>query len=403
MRRTVILRGSALVLAVAAICIVTVTARAAQLVTVTIPSQGLIASKWYSYSGPPRANILLPTGYNPKKAYPVLYLLSGLMNDYNSYAELADPQQLFAKLGAIVVMPEGANGWYADWWNNGQRGDPSWESYELDVVIPWVQSHYKIRSGRRWHAIAGVSMGGLGAVYLAGRLPGYFGTVATLSGFVDPGQFNDLAAEGEPLVSEAPFNGDPDWEAVTGPPSGFYAIGHNPPDLVDNLRDTRIFQSTGTGTPTGAELSSPTSGLEGAVLESQIIYPMNISYNEALAAAGIPETFEVHYGGHDIPNFLGELHAMLAWGVFKPIVSDPASWTNQTVATHGQLWDISYTFAKPPTAVVTFTQVGRRLTVSAAGAPVAIATSKGCTLTVATPADVRLPATRCGPAPKRGR
>jgi diacylglycerol O-acyltransferase/trehalose O-mycolyltransferase len=31
-------------------------------------------------------------------------------------------------LGAIVVMPEGGpGGWFADWWNNGERGGPSWE------------------------------------------------------------------------------------------------------------------------------------------------------------------------------------------------------------------------------------------------------------------------------------
>jgi S-formylglutathione hydrolase FrmB len=369
-------------------------ARANQLVTVAIPSNGLVAAKWVPYAGPPRADVLLPTGYNRKRAYPLLLLLHGLQSDYDWYASV-DIEQLFASLDAIVVMPEGASGWYTDWWNNGERGNPSWESYELDVVLPYVLHHYTIRPPRRYHAIAGISMGGLGATYLGGRLPGFFGTVATLSGFVDPQQYGYWAAEGEPITSEAPLKGDLDFDAVEGPPNGFYAAGHNPTALVDNLRFTRIFQSTGTGVPMASELSSPGPSTEGVALEGGIIYPMNRAYHAALAAAGVPSTYEVHPGGHDKPNFINELKALLAWGLFKPVVSDPHAWTNETVATQGQLWDIGYRFDAPPTAVVTFRQTGDRLSVSGAGSGVTLTTAGGCTVRVMTPAVVKLASGRC--------
>ena len=62
-------------------------ARANQLLTVTIPAaHGEVASQWLDYPGPPRANVLLPTGYSPRKAYPLLVLLHGLESDYNWYA-----------------------------------------------------------------------------------------------------------------------------------------------------------------------------------------------------------------------------------------------------------------------------------------------------------------------------
>jgi S-formylglutathione hydrolase FrmB len=372
-------------------------ARANQLVTVTIPAGGDVASQWLDYPGPPRANVLLPTGYRSKRAYPLLVLLHGLESDYDWWAT-AGAQKILTGLDAIVVMPEGGSGWYTDWWNNGERGNPSWESYELDKVLPYVLDHYKVLPQRRYHAIAGVSMGGLGATYLGGRLPGFFGSVGTLSGFVDPQEYGYPASEGEPLTSLAPFKGDSDFDAVEGPPSGFYATGHNPTALVENLQYTRVYQTTGTGEPTSAAYANPGSGVEGTMLEGGIIYPMNEAYRAALAAAGVQTTYQVHAGGHDKPDFQNELKALLAWGLFKPVVSDPRTWTNRTVATEGQLWDVDYRFAKPPDAVVEFHQSGRALSISAAGSSVTLTTAAGCDLRAAPPATVMLPR-RCAPVP----
>jgi len=60
----------------------------AQLVTIDIPAPaGEIASKWLNYPGPPRANVLLPPGYNPRKHYPLVVFLNGLDFNYDSYAQ----------------------------------------------------------------------------------------------------------------------------------------------------------------------------------------------------------------------------------------------------------------------------------------------------------------------------
>jgi S-formylglutathione hydrolase FrmB len=385
------------IVAAAALLLNVAAAHASQIVTITIPDKaGEIPSKWLGYSGPPRANVLLPTGYNPAKAYPLLVLLHGLSGNYNQYAE-DGIQQTLSGLDAIVVMPEGASGWYTDWWNDGTRGGPSWESYELNEVVPAILAHYKIRPQRRYHAIAGISMGGLGATYLGGRLPGFFGSVATLSGFVDPPLYGYAAAEGEPITAEAPLEGDFDFDAVEGPPNGFYATGHNPTALVDNLKQSRVFESTGTGIPSSVTFSNVpagsdglASGTEGVVLEGGIIYPMNRAFHKAGVAAGLDLTSQVHPGGHDLPDFDPELKAMLAWGLFKPVLEHSTSWTNQTVATSGQLWNIGYKFTVPPTEVVKFTQAGRKLKISAAGSPVTITTG-GCVINTVTPANLTLP------------
>jgi len=89
------------------------------------------------------------------------------------------------------------------------------------------------------------------------------------------------------------------------------------------------------------------------------------------------------------------LRSAVAWGPFKPVVERPTDWVNDTVATHGQLWDIAYRFATHPTAVVRFTRTGSRLQISAAGSPVTLTTSRGCVLQLATPANVQIPSKAC--------
>jgi S-formylglutathione hydrolase FrmB len=377
-------------------------ARANQLVTITIPAaKGEIASKWLDYPGPPRAQVLLPAGYNPRRRYPLVVALNGLNCDYVWWAASGLAQEL-DNLGAIVVMPEGGSGWYTDWWNNGERGGPSWETYFLDQVMPTILSRYRLLPQRRYHALIGISMGGLGATYLGGRLPGFFGSVATLSGFVDPEYFAQLTGPAMGYTSLAPFKGDLDMDSVMGAPNGFYMDGHNPTKLVMNLKQTRVFESTGTGLPSSADLAQATTtvGPEGPVylaLERLVIYPMSQNFHTALVADGVNVTYQIHPGGHLIPDFQKEVKAMIAWGLFKPVVTHPSSWTNQTVATSGQLWDIGYRFSQPPDRVVTFRRAGDRLTVSRADAAVTLTTSGGCAIHTATPGTVEVPARRCRP------
>ncbi|HWA66648.1 MAG TPA: alpha/beta hydrolase-fold protein [Mycobacteriales bacterium] len=375
------------------------------LVTITVPAvHGKIPAKWLDHPGLPEADVLLPAGYDPSKRYPLLFLLHGLGGSYAFYQQQGLLPELY-HLDAIVVMPDGGPaGWYADWWNDGERGDPSWETYELDDVLPAIMHRFPIRAGRRWHAIAGISMGGLGAAYLGGRLPGFFGTVASLSGFVDPQLLGTVVQPAMAAVTNGFLSGprsgrDKDPVPIYGPPDGFYATGHNPRRLAANLRQTRVYLTTGNGIPDLASVGVILAGFTEEIVdatweEAGLIYPMSERYYDALNAAGVNVTYQVHFGGHDLPSFHKELQALLSWGLFKPVPTHPAAWTNATVATSGKLWNVGYRFASPPTAVVTFRRAGDRLTISAAGTPVTVAVGE-CVIRVPTPATVRIFASGC--------
>jgi S-formylglutathione hydrolase FrmB len=371
-------------------------ARANTLVTITIPDRhGEIPSKWLTYSGEPRADVLLPTGYDPQRTYPLIVLLPGFSNTYAILGpSMLDAQQVLAGLQAIVVAPEGETGWYADWYNNGAYGTPEWESYTLDEVIPQILQRYNILPQRRYHALFGISMGGFGAAYLGGRLPGFFGSIGVLSGFVDLQVAPTIVTPAMDALSGAPTG------SVVGPENGFYATGHNPTALVQNLEYTRVFLSAGNGIPTPAD---GTGGGVGNAEEAGVIRPMSDAYDAALKEAGVDVTYQTHQGCHCWPDFQAELRSAIAWGPFKPVVSDPENWVNETVATHGQLWDIGYRFTTHPTAVVRFTRTGSRLQISTAGTSVTLTTSGSCVLRLTTPASVQIPSKPCTSSRRRHR
>src|SRR5439155_1658370 len=136
-------------------------------------------------------------------------------------------------------MPEGDRGWYTNWWSGGARS-PGWERYHLDELIPLIERKFSIRRGRRWHAIAGLSMGGEGAIFYASQRPGYFGSAASFSGVLSvqrPEWPTGFDTQGENHVD---VYGDPDAQR-------FYWTGHNPTALVQNLRLTRLFVAVGDG------------------------------------------------------------------------------------------------------------------------------------------------------------
>jgi len=381
----------------------TPTAQASRLTEITIPAlPGQIPDTWLGatlnpkhaapYAGPPRARVLLPDDYDPSKKYPLLLLLAGASSDYRTWSDevLGRIQSTAAGFPGIIVMPEGATGFYTDWW----RGNPDWESYYLDVVVPEIVKRYPIRPERRWHAIAGVSMGGLGAAYLGGRLPQYFGSVAVISGLVDtdlfPGMPN-LAA----LVPEVNALQPLDLNAVYGPYGGFYALGHNPIQLASNLQHTRVFMATGDGEPTSDGEPNDNNPVSDLPIEVALIHPGSDRYINALRAARVDATYQVHAGIHDFANFRRELRDAIAWDLFAPVEENPTRWGNDTVATHGSLWGFGYHFDDSPDHIVHFERDGNILRIGAAGTPVTISAGPGCTVHTPTPASINIEGLSC--------
>jgi S-formylglutathione hydrolase FrmB len=372
-------------------------AEANQLVEITIPDRnGEIPPEWISYDGEPRAMVLLPDGYSPGKEYPLLILLAGANSSYLTWSgeKLGRIKTTAAGFPGIIVMPEGSTGYYADWWNNGKYGAPRWESYYMDEVIPQILERYRIRPGRRWHALAGVSMGGLGTAYLSGRLPGFFGSIGIISGVASTHLFPGFISAAT-LIGQAASGQPADPEDLYGPEESFYAYGHDPVRLAENQQHTRVFMAAGNGVPTDDGEPLTNLPLTDIPAEVGLARPASDSYAAALKAAGVDLTYEVHDGIHDFANFRPELRDAIAWDFFAPVEEHPANWVNDTVAARGRLWEFDYRFDSPPDRIVRFEQAGGRLHVSGAGTAVTLATDQGCRFHIDTPGTIRVPARPC--------
>ncbi len=147
--------------------------------TRTIKSNILNTDRKYS--------VYLPAGYdNSDQSYPVLYLLHGSGDDHTGWVQfgqvkyIADKTIAEGKAGPmIIVMPDadtGRRGYF-----NDIKGDFNYENFFFEELIPHIEKNYRVRSERRYRAIAGLSMGGGGTIFYALHRPDLFAAAAPLS------------------------------------------------------------------------------------------------------------------------------------------------------------------------------------------------------------------------------
>jgi S-formylglutathione hydrolase FrmB len=131
-------------------------------------------------------DIVLPPGYGLFSArrirYPVIYLLHGWNSHYDAWLARTALAQYAAEHQLIIITPEGNNGWYTD---SATTATNKYESYIVQELIPDVDKRLRTVAERRGRAIAGVSMGGYGALKFGFKHPELFAFVASMSGALD--------------------------------------------------------------------------------------------------------------------------------------------------------------------------------------------------------------------------
>jgi diacylglycerol O-acyltransferase / trehalose O-mycolyltransferase len=190
-----------------------------------------------------QVRLLLPAHFEsqPKRRWPVLYLLHGCCDTDLSWSRSTDIEQLTRKRDLLVVMPDGGKvGFYSNW-----RTGPQWETFHTQELPQLLASQYRA-NGKA--AIAGVSMGGVGALGYAARHPGMYSAAASFSGIVHTRLSSDVSQGYLGLVSS---QGTPGPLALWGDPEADAAAWkqHNPYDLAPQLTRIPLFISAGNGDP----------------------------------------------------------------------------------------------------------------------------------------------------------
>ena len=177
-------------------------------------------------------NVVLPSDYaqSPDTRYPVLYLLHGLSDHYSTWVLHTNLVEHAARHRVIVVTPEGNNGWYTD---SATVAKDKYESYLLEELIPHVQSRYRTLEDGYARGVAGLSMGGYGALKLALKHPDEFAFAASMSGALGAAQFTEKDGGGWPLV----------WESILqafGPLGSSTREANDLFGLVKGMSDERV-------------------------------------------------------------------------------------------------------------------------------------------------------------------
>jgi S-formylglutathione hydrolase FrmB len=144
-------------------------------------SEAKLDSKLMGRSMPYR--VILPVGYAKAaaKRFPVVYLLHGLTGHYANWTTLGTLAQSAESFGFILITPEGDNGWYND---SPTIANAKYERYIVKELIPEIDAKYRTVNDRKGRAIAGLSMGGYGALKFGLKYPQMFSLVGSFSGAI---------------------------------------------------------------------------------------------------------------------------------------------------------------------------------------------------------------------------
>jgi len=135
-------------------------------------------------------NVILPVDYDTSTTtrYPVLYLLHGLFGHYSDWATRTNVADYAGNYRMIIIMPEGNDNWYTD---SASVATDKYESYILKELIPDVDQRYRTIDARYGRSIAGLSMGGYGAIKFGLKSPETFVFAASMSGAFGVTRFSD--------------------------------------------------------------------------------------------------------------------------------------------------------------------------------------------------------------------
>ena len=177
---------------------------------------GNVSKVWYdspTLGMQRRMTVYTPAGYeaNPKKKYPVLYLLHGSGGDEDAWADLGRAVQILDNLIAegkaepmIMVMPNGvyfnqaAPGVAENMFQPTMANSRSQSTVEIEESFPdivkYIEANYRVKKDMYSRAVAGLSMGGRQSAALSRKYPTMFGYVGMFSGVVPPEE-DDKALE----------------------------------------------------------------------------------------------------------------------------------------------------------------------------------------------------------------
>jgi len=229
-----------------------------------------------------RMDVILPDGIFENDA-PVktLYLLHGMTDDHTIWQRRTSIERYADERNIAVVMPGTKLGWYA----NAAMGENFYD-YIGDELVRVSRALFPCLSHRREDTfIAGLSMGGYGAMKCALGHPELFAKAASFSGALDIYGITQL---------EEPLGPEHYWIDLFGPLEKIYGSENDLFAAAEKLKEERpkLFMWCGT---------------------EDFLYDMNVKMRDHLLALGYDLAYSEGPGDHQWKYWDREIRNALDW------------------------------------------------------------------------------------------
>ena len=227
-------------------------------------------------------NVILPDARsNAPKPWKTLYLLHGMTDDYTAWQRWTSIERYAEEWGVAVVMPDTRLGWYTD-----TAVDERYFSFVGDELVRISRRMFPSISHKREDTfVAGLSMGGYGAVKCALKRPETFSKAASLSGALDIFGMTRL----DPPLGDQNY-----WEDIFGPIKQIKGSENDVFAAAEELKNNRpeLFMWCGT---------------------EDFLYSMNTAMRDHLLKLGYKLSYSESSGDHNWKYWDREIQNVLAW------------------------------------------------------------------------------------------
>ena len=210
--------------------------------------------------------ILLPESCEPP--FRTLYLLHGLSDNEEMWLRRSMVELYAEKRGLAVVMPDGERSFYTNMVSGGQ-----FFTYIADELVAVTRKMFPLSTKRADTFIAGLSMGGYGALKIALQRPDVFAAAASFSGAVD------IAASMQRRTIPLP-----EFAAIWGPNATLAGSDDDLFTLAERVnalaQKPRIYQECGT---------------------EDFLYEDNVRFRDKMRALQFDYHYEERSGAHEWP------------------------------------------------------------------------------------------------------
>ena len=227
-------------------------------------------------------NIILPEHPQAWSTPPeVLYLLHGLSDDHTIWSRRTSIERYASDYNLAVVMPDAYKSFYC----NMAHGSDYW-AFLSDELPMLIKRWFNVSADPQSTFVAGMSMGGYGAMKLALGNPGQYAAAASICGALDlAAHINDDWDTSRQRTFEAIFG---DLAAVPGSDNDLIARL----EMLDFIPETALFVSVG---------------------KEDYLYQDSATFRDVATAKGFHLTYEESAGDHDWEFADLQIQRVLEW------------------------------------------------------------------------------------------